>query len=151
MKGIGKGGEVYGDLVNALLRRSKSFLKSAEYRIEWGDCDLALFDLEQSLQLYLKAILLELFGVRTRVHGVMEHLGILRRELLKVGSNELINEISDFIRENRPIIDMIDEAYVASRYEPEEAGCNEAINAYEVTLGLLKLLEKVRRAVRGEQ
>jgi HEPN domain-containing protein len=42
-----------------LLRRSRDFLETAEYQISRGFYDLAVFSLEQALQLFLKAKLLE--------------------------------------------------------------------------------------------
>ena len=142
---------MYGDLVEKLIRRSKSFLRSSKLRIEWGDYDLALFDVEQALQLYLKATLLELFGIKSKVHGVLERLGMLRKELSKAGFDELAISVSDLVRENRAIIDMIDEAYVSSRYEVEEVEPTEALAAYDFALKVLELLERVRREVKGEQ
>lgn len=142
---------MYGDIVNTLIRRSKSFLKSAELKIQWGDYDLALFDLEQAFQLYLKAVLIELFGIRSRVHGVLEHLGMLRKEVASAGFEKLSSELSDFVRANRTIIDELDEAYVSSRYEVEEVSVEEALRAYAFALKAIDLLEKIRREVKGEQ
>ena len=102
---------MYGELVRVMYRRARSFLRSARVRADWGDLDLALLDVEQALQLYLKALLLELFGVRTRMHGVLERLSILSRELVGAGFEALATELSNFIRENRQLIDLIDESW----------------------------------------
>jgi HEPN domain-containing protein len=41
------------------MKRSRRFLDLAKYNIEKGDYDLAAFNLEQGLQLYLKAEILK--------------------------------------------------------------------------------------------
>ncbi|MCR6693019.1 MAG: HEPN domain-containing protein, partial [archaeon YNP-LCB-003-016] len=43
-----------------LLERSRRFLETAELQLDKGFYDLAVFSLEQALQLYLKAYLLKL-------------------------------------------------------------------------------------------
>ncbi len=125
-------------------------MRSARLRVEWGDYDLACLDVGQSLQLYLKAVIMELFGLETRTHGILEHLAILRRELDKAGYTDLAILISDIVREKRSIIDLIDESYIMARYalepryQPEDA--MRAINLAE---SIIEVLEKVRREVRS--
>jgi len=89
-------------------------LRSAEERVRWGDYDLACFDAEQAVQLYLKALLYQLFGIKTRTHGTLEHLGLLRKELGEEGV-----WVSDLVRELRSSIDLLDESYVEGRYGEE--------------------------------
>jgi len=45
--------------IEKLLERSKKFKDAAEFHFSRGDFDLTVFNIEQSLQLFLKAKLLE--------------------------------------------------------------------------------------------
>jgi HEPN domain-containing protein len=47
------------EVIEVLMKRSRRFLDLAKYNIEKGDYDLAAFNLEQGLQLYLKAEILK--------------------------------------------------------------------------------------------
>jgi HEPN domain-containing protein len=47
------------EVIEVLMKRSRRFLDLAKYNIEKGDYDLAAFNLEQGLQLYLKAKILK--------------------------------------------------------------------------------------------
>ncbi len=133
------------------MRRARSYLRTAKLRIEWGDYDLACLDVEQALQLYLKAVLVELFGTETRVHGVLEHLAILRRELATAGYGRLATRLSDMVRGNRSIIDLLDESYIGARYTVSiEYTREDALKALEFADKLVRLLEEIRREVKGE-
>jgi HEPN domain-containing protein len=69
-----------------LLRRSESFYVTALLQAERGMYDLAVFSLEQSLQLFLKAALLKKGVDFPRTHGVRRLLNMLA-EL--TGSDEI--------------------------------------------------------------
>jgi HEPN domain-containing protein/predicted nucleotidyltransferase len=143
-------GGLSGEAVREMLRRAGSFLRSAALRIDWGDYDLACYDVEQALQLYLKAVLLELFGVETRAHGVLEHLSILRRELAKAGHNDLVSRLSDLVRDNRVLIDLIDTSYIEARYSAGVSYAREDAKAsLDFAEKLAKLLEEVRAKVKS--
>ncbi len=120
-----------------LKRRALSFLKSAKVRMEWGDYDLVCFDAEQAVQLYLKALLYKLFGLRTRTHGTLEHLGMLRRELGEEG-----RWVSDLVRRLRDGIDLLDESYVEGRYGEESEYTEEMAEL------CLKTAEEIIRRLR---
>ena len=133
-----------GILVRELVRRARSYLRSARLRIEWGDYDLACLDVEQALQLYLKAVLIELFGIETRVHGVLEHLAILRRELANAGFSELASMLSDVTRENRDIIDLLDDSYIGARYTVDiNYTVEHARRALDFAEKLIKILDEI--------
>ena len=70
-----------GELAEKLRRRASVFLREAEKLLEEGEYDIACFNAEQSLQLYVKSVLLKLFGEAPRIHGVRELLGYLARRL----------------------------------------------------------------------
>ncbi len=65
-----------------LVERSRRFYESSSILAERGFYDLAVFCLEQSLQLYLKAVLLELGIDYPRSHSVRKLLEILYIESL---------------------------------------------------------------------
>ena len=67
-----------GEYVAKLKRRALSFLKEAEEAV---DPDLAACFAEQSMQLYLKAVLYELFGEIVRGYRLRALLGLLSRGL----------------------------------------------------------------------
>ena len=132
-----------------LLKRAGSFLKTAELRLKWGDYDLACLDAEQALQLYLKAVLLELFGFPTRTHGILEHLSLLRRELSTTQHSSLAEELSSLVKEKRAIIDLLDESYIEGRYGLAEGYTKElAEQAIKTARQVINLLEKIREKVR---
>jgi|GEM_PF-2080061 HEPN domain-containing protein len=70
--------------VNRLLDRSRKFKDVSEFHLSRGDYDLAVFNVEQSLKLFLKAKLLE-FGVDfPRVHSLRKLFLLLGQVLDKV-------------------------------------------------------------------
>ena len=62
-----------------LLERSRRFYETAAMQIERGFYDLAVFSLEQSLQLHLKAQLLRLGVDYPRTHSVRRLLELIHR------------------------------------------------------------------------
>lgn len=92
-----------------LFERSRRFFESALMQIERGFYDLAVFSLEQSLQLYLKACLLKMGVDYPRTHSV--------RRLL-----ELIHEVSgcgdirELLSKYAVELGSLEDAYITSRY-----------------------------------
>jgi HEPN domain-containing protein len=89
-----------------LLRRSESFYVTALLQAERGMYDLAVFSLEQSLQLFLKAALLKKGVDFPRTHGVRRLLNMLA-EL--TGSDEI---------KQLQTSHGLEDAYIVSRYFP---------------------------------
>ncbi len=56
--------------INTLVRRAKEFLRTADFQLENGMYDLAIFNLEQALQLFLKAKILEYGAQYPRTRSV---------------------------------------------------------------------------------
>lgn len=73
-----------------LLRRSQEFYESAMMQFDKGFYGLAAFSLEQSLQLLLKAKLLECGAGYPRVHGVRRLLSILSEIIEGEGRDALM-------------------------------------------------------------
>ena len=94
-----------------LLRRSESFYVTALLQAERGMYDLAVFSLEQSLQLFLKAALLKEGVEFPRTHGVRRLLSILA-EL--TGNDEIKQLLTSYSLE----LGILEDAYIVSRYFP---------------------------------
>ena len=102
------------DEIRKLKERSRKFKDAAEFHFSRGDYDLAAFNLEQSLQLLLKAKLLEGGVEFPKIHG-------LRRLFLMLG--ESINKLEKFKKfEARYSLDFanLEDAYITARYFPRE-------------------------------
>lgn len=96
-----------------LLERSRRFYETAIMQIDRGFYDLAVFSLEQSLQLFLKACLLK-FGVDyPRIHSVRKLLEIMLRV---TGRQEIESLLNKFSLE----LGSLEDAYITSRYIARE-------------------------------
>ena len=101
------------------------------------------------MQLHLKAALLELFGLTTRAHGILEHLSLLRRELAATQHSSLAEELSKLVREKRSTIDLLDESYIEGRYGLAQGYTKElAEQALQTAKQIINLLEKIREEVK---
>ena len=65
-----------GAYVNKLRRRALNMLRTAEGT---DDYDLAMFLIDQAIQLYMKAVYFEPFGSRVRGHGIRELISMLAK------------------------------------------------------------------------
>ena len=74
---------MHKDVVKLLKKRAKGFLEGARERLNAGDYDVSCFMAEQSAQLYLKALILELSGEVPRTHSIRQLLSILSTLLKK--------------------------------------------------------------------
>lgn len=95
-----------------LLRRAKEFLETAEYQASRGFFDLAVFSLEQALQLFLKAKILAQGVNYPRTHSVRELLEILS----KIASEDKKNTIKNVFQSYLLELGMLEDAYITSRY-----------------------------------
>ena len=95
--------------VELLKKRSKEFLEEAKIALERGSYDVACFLAEQSLQLYLKSVLLKLVGDYPRTHSIRRLLG----EIVRITDNV---EIKEYARENRIRLSNLEDAYLMARY-----------------------------------
>ena len=95
--------------VSLLRSRALRMLAHAEECLKSRDYDLAAFLAEQSAQLYLKSVILELTGEVPRTHSIRQLLHMLR-ELLSSA------EIDEFTRKHRELLIGLEDAYIMSRY-----------------------------------
>ncbi|MBB5254767.1 HEPN domain-containing protein [Sulfurisphaera ohwakuensis] len=93
------------DLYEILKERSKYFYKESMNDSKNKRYDIALFHLEQALQLGLKAYLLKNKGDFPRTHSL--------RDLIDLTDNECLKRV---IQRKWYIISLLTDAYVGSRY-----------------------------------
>lgn len=104
-----------------LLKRAERFLETAEYQLNRGFYDLAVFSLEQALQLFLKAKLLANGVDYPRTHSVrslLEALMEVAEEDRAVIKRILDTHLMDF--------GVLEDAYITSRYVMREFRREEA-------------------------
>jgi len=134
-----------GEYVTKLKRRALSFLKEAEDAV---DPDLAAFFAEQSMQLYLKAVLYELFGEVVKGHRLRALLGLLLRGLERNGYTELADKVRGFVDGYRGELILAEEAYIGGRYGDLSYSQDDAGSLINVARDLRVLLDEVVRGVK---
>jgi HEPN domain-containing protein len=95
----------------ALLKRSDGFLETALMQARAGMYDLAVFSLEQSLQLFLKATLLRVGSDYPKTHSIRRLLELLTEV---TGRSELRELASRYSVE----LGALEDAYISSRCVP---------------------------------
>lgn len=100
--------------IEKLLERSKKFKDAAEFHFSRGDYDLAAFNIEQSLQLFLKAKLLQK-GVEFPKTYTLRKLFLLLGEILKK-----FEEFKKFENERSLEFASLEDAYITARYFPRD-------------------------------
>ena len=103
--------------VQRLKRRALRFLADAKGDFSEGYYDTSAFHVEQSLQLYTKAVIFELFGKEYEGHGIRELLSYLAKLLKENDYDELAVKVNEMVREYRDKFVAIEDAYIDSRYE----------------------------------
>ena len=122
-----------------LLRRSREFYETAILQLEKGFYDLAAFSLEQSLQLFLKAKVLERGVDYPRTHSI--------RRLLEILSEVVEREISNVLRElvDKYSLELasIEDAYITSRYIPREFRREEVLRLKGVIDEVIEVVSRI--------
>jgi HEPN domain-containing protein len=98
-----------GEEVDSLRRRSREYIQTYEFHLSHGMYALAMFDLEQALQLNVKASLLEEGVAYPRTHSVRRLL-----ELLADVRND--DRLRGIVREYAVELKLLEESYISSRY-----------------------------------
>ncbi len=80
--------------INTLIRRARDFLRTAGFQVENGMYDLAIFNLEQALQLFLKAKILEYGAQYPRTHSIRYLLKFLR-DIVPSDKKRVVSELLD--------------------------------------------------------
>jgi len=128
-----------------LKRRAESFLSVAE---KVSDPDLAMFMVEQGLQLYIVSVYFKLFGSVIRGHRLRELLSVLARDLEEHGFREYAERVMRFVNEYRRVLIDLEEAYTEARYGGISYTQQDAARSLEVARKLVGLLEEVRKGVK---
>ena len=134
-----------GEYVEKLKKRAESFMKEAE---EAADKDLAIFFIEQSLQIYVKAVYYEIFGEKIRGHSLRTTLGTLARSLEKQDFKEASEKINLFINSHREDLVLLEEAYTESRYGELSYTEKDVERSLKMAGELIKILREVEEIVK---
>ena len=117
-----------------LRKRARAFLESAKADFNRGDYDLVLFHVEQFLQLYVKYLLYLSLGDYPKTHSLTR----LLKDLKKVRQEDVLKRFYD---ENLEMINLLEEAYITSRYLPREYDEEIARRALEFAEKALEVME----------
>jgi len=123
------------DEYRLLIERSRRFLETARMQMDKGFYDLAVFSLEQSLQLYLKASLLKLGVDYPRTHSVRKLLELL-------GELAESEEIRELLSKYAVELGALEDAYITSRYIPREYTLEEASRLFQAVVRMMEVVER---------
>jgi len=131
---------MHKDEVELFLNRAKNFLDGAKERFQKGDWDLTCFMAEQSVQLLMKAIILEKGGEVPKTHSIRILFGLLyhitKEEKLKYDRKALI---------------FLESAYLNSRYFNFTYEKEDAEEALKIVSEVKKIVEHVRNDDKKER
>ncbi|WP_188595929.1 HEPN domain-containing protein [Thermocladium modestius] len=118
-----------GELYREMVDRARHFLKISDIDAGEDRFDISLFHLEQSMQLSLKAYLLREKGDFPRTHGL--------HDLIELSGNDCVKKLAE---EKWYIIDILEDAYIGSRYLVRRYGRREYIEALRFVEEVIKCL-----------
>ena len=121
-----------------LRRRARAFLESAKADFNRGDYDLVLFHVEQFLQLYAKYLLYLSLGDYPKTRSLTR----LLKDLKRVRREDILKKFYD---ENLEMINLLEEAYITSRYLPREYDEEIARRALKFAERALEVMECLER------
>ncbi|BCU69978.1 HEPN domain-containing protein [Stygiolobus caldivivus] len=116
-----------------LKRNALDFLDYAKLLLNDGKYNLAMFSLEQALQLGLKYYLSSLTGSFPKTHDVVE----LLKKVVELTNNAKLSQV---LSSEIPTLDLLKQAYIASRYLPvdyDKGAVERALKLVEAVLGEL--------------
>lgn len=94
-------------------QRAGAFLDTARYNFQNKTYDLAAFNIEQAVQLYVKTRLLELTGEFPRTHNLV----VLLRQLSSVFKQK---EVEEFVKNEMEALTKLADIYITARYYTRE-------------------------------
>ncbi len=100
------------DEFNTMIEKSRRFLINAERNMEAGFTDIGAFSANQSLDLYLKVILLRECGDYPHTYDIKN----LLRNLLALSDKYVRKKIELILKEKSLVLSLIQDAYLTSRY-----------------------------------
>ena len=110
--------------VELYLKRAEKFRKNALFNFENKDYDLAMFHIEQAMQLVIKAKMLDLKGYFERSHILRKLLGDLKK--IEKGK-----KLEEFLKNYKKELRDLERAYITSRYYFEEFFREEVERAFK--------------------
>lgn len=122
-----------------LLKRSREFYETAIFQLEKGFYGLAAFSLEQALQLFLKAKMLERGVDYPRIHSVRRLLELLSEVVEKEFSRVLRELVEKYSLE----LASIEDAYITSRYIPREFRRGEVLRLKMVVDEVVDVVSRI--------
>ena len=135
------------DYVRLLRGRSYLFYEYAREAYSRGHFDLAMFYVEQALQLRLKSLALRLLGQVPRLHCIRELFSLIVKFLHALGRGDLAEMLCRLVEDNREVLKMRGEAYTAARYLPRTYGEEDCKTALEVADKAIKLIDNVENSI----
>ena len=119
--------------IELFLKRARNFLDGAKERFQKEDWDLTCFMAEQSVQLFMKAIILEKSGEVPKTHSISKLFGLLY-QLTK----------DEIFKYDRKALIFLESAYLNSRYFSFVYEKEDAKEALKIAVEVKDLVENVR-------
>ncbi len=125
------------DYSKLLIRRSKAYLESAIDNFRKGRYDVASLEAEISAQLVIKAYIVYLGLEPPRTYSIRKLFAFIISE--RISEEDKISKVSEFIKENRKEIIILERAREAGQYGVIEVDKEEA----EITLDITKKIHRL--------
>jgi len=136
-----------GKYPSLLKRRAESMMRSAERLLHEGEYDLAVFNAEYAVQLYIKSLLYRLSGEEWRGHSVRTLLGVLALIAEESRLREVSEKIYDFVRRSRRVLAELEEAHTRSMYSIFEYSKDQAEALIDAARSIIKLVKDIEESV----
>ena len=120
-----------------LLKRSRNFLETSEYQRRNGIYDLAIFSLEQALQLFLKSQIMAQGAEYPRTHSVRVLLEIFSAVVSENKKPAIKSILDDYLME----LGILEDAYITSRYVSRDFTKLEADRLTKAVGEIIKLVK----------
>lgn len=128
------------DEYEKMMGRSQRFLLTAERSLKDGFYDISSFNANQSLERFLKALLLKLAGDFPHTHDIKE----LMRTLAQVSSPEYSKMIRKYLKEKSLELPSVQDSYITARYFFVSISENEVGKMIQMIRELMAEIEDVR-------
>lgn len=123
--------------IEYLKKRGEEFLKTSEYHIDNEMYDLAAFDLEQALQLFLKYTIF----LKIKTYPPTHSLKSLFKILSETYDNE--KELNKILKNKYQLIGNLEQSYISSRYLPYSYTKEEVLEFKKFVNEVVEFLEKL--------
>ncbi len=116
-----------------LKNNAKKFFSLGERLLNEDEYNLAMFNLGQALQLGLKYIIYQFTGDFPKIHNAVKLFSIV----IELTNNQ---ELKNILKQENIVLDLLEDAYISSRYLPTEFSKDTAEKAYNIVKRILKVL-----------